>query len=67
MPRKESEPVSEGNGPVPQQEEFGSGELTLVDVYRLFKERFDKQLKIWRAASIEGTRSWTRWRMIDEV
>ena len=41
MPRKESEPVPEGSGPVPQQEEFGSGELTLADVYRLFKERFD--------------------------
>ena len=41
MPRKESEPVPEGSGPVPQQEEFGSGELTLADVYRLFEERFD--------------------------
>ena len=41
MPRKESEAVPEGNGPVPQQEEFGSSELTLADVYRLFKERFD--------------------------
>ena len=26
MPRKESEVVPEGDGPVPQQEEFGSGE-----------------------------------------
>ena len=43
MPRKESEAVPEGNGPVPQQEEFGSGEPTLADVYRLFEERFDKQ------------------------
>ena len=46
LPRKESEPVSKGNGPVPQQEEFGYGELTLADVYRLFEEKFDKQLKI---------------------
>ena len=45
MPRKESETALEGNGPVPQQEEFGSGELTLADVYRLFEERFDRQLK----------------------
>ena len=45
MPRKESEAVPEGNGPVPQQEEFGSGEPTLADVYRLFEERFDKQQK----------------------
>ena len=41
MPRKESKAVLEGNGPVPQQEEFGSGEPTLADVYRMFKERFD--------------------------
>ena len=46
MPRKESEAVPEGNGPVPQQEGFGSGEPTLADVYRLFVERFDKQQKI---------------------
>ena len=42
MPRKESE-VLEGNGPVPQREEFGSDESTLADVYRLFEERFDRQ------------------------
>ena len=29
MPRKESEAVPEGNGPVPQQEDFGSGQPTL--------------------------------------
>ena len=45
MPRKESEAVPEGNGPVPQQEEFGSDEPTLEDVYRLFEERFDQQQK----------------------
>ena len=34
MPRKESKAVPEGNdGPVPKQEEFGSGQPTLVDVY----------------------------------
>ena len=42
MLRKESEAVPEGNGPVPQHEEFGSGEPTLPDVYRMFKERFDR-------------------------
>ena len=46
MPRKESEAVPEGNGPVPQQEKFGSGEPTLADVYRRFEERFDRQQKI---------------------
>ena len=55
MPRKESEAVPERNGPVPQQEEFGSGEPTLADVYRLFVERFD------------GTGSWTIWREIREI
>ena len=40
MPRKESEAVPEGNGPVPQQEEFGSGQPTLADVYRMVKEVF---------------------------
>ena len=38
MPRKESEAVSEGNGPVPQQEEFGSGQPPLEDVYRRIEE-----------------------------
>ena len=42
MPRKESKAGPEGNGPVPQQEEFGSGEPTMADVYRMFKERFDR-------------------------
>ena len=42
MPRKESEAVPEGNSPVPQQEEFGSGEPTLAYVYRLFEEGLRK-------------------------
>ena len=46
MPRNWSKAVPEGNGPVPQQEEFGSDQPTLVDVYRLFEERFVRQLKI---------------------
>ena len=46
MPRKESEAVPEDNGPIPQQKVFGSGEPTPVDVYRLFKGRFDRQQKI---------------------
>ena len=33
MPRKDSEAVSEGNGSVPQQEEFGSDQPTLADGY----------------------------------
>ena len=45
MPPKDSEAVSEGNGPVPQQKEYGPGEPTLTDVYRFFLERFDRQQK----------------------
>ena len=37
MPQKESEVVPEGNGPVHQQEEFGSGQPTLEDVYQMMK------------------------------
>ena len=47
MPRKESEVVPEGNGPVHQREEFGSGQPTLEDVYQMMKEaldRWDKKL-----------------------
>ena len=42
MPRKGSEAVPEGNCPIPQQEEFGSGEPTLADIYRLCVKRFDR-------------------------
>ena len=37
-----SEAVSESNGPVPQKEEFGSGQLTWGDVYRTMKVAFDR-------------------------
>ena len=50
MLRKESEAVSDGNGPLPQQEEFGSGQLTLEEVYRMLckviDSRSDRQQKI---------------------
>ena len=42
MPRKESKAIPEGNGPVPQQEEVGSGQPMLADVYRMVKEVFDE-------------------------
>ena len=41
MLRKESEAVPEGNGPVPQQEKFGSVQPMLEDVYRKMKEVFE--------------------------
>ena len=42
MPRKESKAVPEGNGPILQQEELGSGQPTLEGVYRIMKEAFDR-------------------------
>ena len=42
MPLKDCEAVPEGNCPIPQQEEFGSGEPMLADIYRLCEERFDR-------------------------
>ena len=42
MPQKDCEVVHEGNCPIPQQEEFGSDEPTLADIYRLCEERFDR-------------------------
>ena len=38
MLRKESEAVPEGNDPVQQQDEFGSGQPTLVDPFRKLEE-----------------------------
>ena len=37
MLRKASEAVSEGNVPIPQQKEYGSGQPTLADAYRQIK------------------------------
>ena len=70
MTRKESEAVPEGNGPVSQQEEFGSGSggPMLADAYRLFEERFDKQQKI-RDSFFDGMDScFDRWnKKLDEI
>ena len=54
MLRMENKAVPEGNDPVPQQEEFGSGEITLADFYRLFEERFDR----WDRKLNEMTKHW---------
>ena len=68
MPRKESEAVPEGNGSVPQQEEFGSGEPTLEDVYRLFEARFDIQQKIMDSFYDGMDSCFDRWnRKLDEI
>ena len=42
MPRKESKAIPEDNDPVSQQEEFGSDQPTMADVYRMIEELFDK-------------------------
>ena len=47
MLRTASEAAPEGNGPVPQKEELGSGQLTWGDVYRIMKvasDLWDKNL-----------------------
>ena len=46
MPRNWSKAVPEGNGPVPQREEFRPDQPTLADVYRLFEERLDRHLNL---------------------
>ena len=49
MLRKASEAVSEGNVPIPQQEEHGSGQPTLADAYRRIKLRashFEEQTEL---------------------
>ena len=49
MLRKESEAVPEGNGPVHQEEEFGSGQLAPVDLFQRTNEIWDRRLdKIMR-------------------
>ena len=42
MLRKASEAVSEGNGPIPQQEENGSGQPTLAGEFRKIREKLDE-------------------------
>ena len=42
MLRKASEAVSEGNGPIPQQEECGSGQPTLAGASREISQMFDE-------------------------
>ena len=44
MPRKANEAVSEGNGPVDQEEEFGSGQPAPVDVFQRIDEIWDRGL-----------------------
>ena len=45
MPRKQTKTAPEGNSPVPHHDEFGSsGELTIMDLYRMLEENFDRKL-----------------------
>ena len=41
MLRKEIEAVPEGNSPVPQQEEFGCGDMKIAVLYRILCELID--------------------------
>ena len=44
-PRNRSKAVPEGNGPFPHHDEFGSGEPTMAEVYRMLEELFDRSDK----------------------
>ena len=44
MLRKEIEAVPQGNGPVFQQEKFGSGQPTWEELQRVLKEKWDRQI-----------------------
>ena len=46
MLRKESEVVLEGNGPVHRQDEFGSGQSTLVDPFQSLEEIWDRKIDV---------------------
>ena len=48
MLRKESETVSEGNGPAHHEEEFGFGQPASMDEFREIKSSFDKLKKLMR-------------------
>ena len=63
MPRKENKTVPDGNSYVLQQEEFGSIEPMLADVYRLFKERLkqmDSYFDRWNRKLDEISEEMTR-------
>ena len=63
MLRKESKGVPEGNGPIPQQEEFGSGQHMMEDVHRMMKEVFDE----WDTKMDKLLREYKEeWRSIDQ-
>ena len=38
MPRKKNKVVPESNGPIPRQEEVGSDQPTLADLFRVLKK-----------------------------
>ena len=60
MLRKASKAVAEGNDPVPQKEELGSGQPTMEDVYRMMKEAFDRRDKKLDEISDEMEKRLTR-------
>ena len=60
MPWKESEFVPEGNGPVHQREEFGSGQPTLEDVCQRMREALDRWDKMLNEKSDEFRERFTR-------
>ena len=51
MSRNWSKADPEGNSPVPHQDEFGPEKSRLADVFRLFEERVDRELKVMESCS----------------
>ena len=49
MQRKQGKAIPEGNGHVPQNDEFEPDQPTLADIYRLFEEMFDRQLNVMKS------------------
>ena len=49
MPREHSKAVPDGDGPVPHHDEFGGGEPTMADLYRMLEESFDKKVDKMRS------------------
>ena len=66
MPRMENKAIPEGNGSAPQQEEYGSGKPTLANLYRLFEERFDRQMKIVKSCFEKMDEISENWRSMDQ-
>ena len=58
MLRNRSKTAPGGNGSVPHHDEYGPDQPTMADIYRLFDERFDKELNRMKSHTISKIKSW---------